>query len=161
MTGISVTGVSVMSVLRWCAGAPIPTLATGSVATLLKLTKLHSLVQSLVHDSGQCFPRTAGPGQHPGQGLLRTAGLAQHPGQGLPRTAGLVQHPGQGLPRTAGPAADQGEMRRLVGVGFGCFYFRSCFLICMHNVTSCTMSHRAQCHIVHNVICLELSQYML
>lgn len=125
------TGISVITVLCWRVGAPTPTLAIGSVAALLKLTRLQSLLQH----PGQGLPRTAGLLQHPGQGLPRTAGLVQHPGQGLPRTAGLVQHPGQGLFRTAGLVADcQGEMLRLCGVGFSCLYFTSCFLISMHNV---------------------------
>ncbi len=68
----SVTGISVMDVLCWRAGGPTPTLAIGSVAALLKLTRVPSLVQN----SGQGLPRTAGLGQHPGQGLPRTAGLA-------------------------------------------------------------------------------------
>ena len=67
-----VTGSSVIDVPCWRAGAPTPTLAIGSVAALLKATRVQSLLQ------------------HLGQGLSRTAGLVQHPGQGLPRTAGPV-----------------------------------------------------------------------
>ena len=140
------TGISVITVLCWRAGAPTPTLAIGSVAALLKLTRLQSLLQH----PGQGLPRTAGLLQHPGQGLPRTAGLVQHPGQGLPRTAGLVQHPGQGLFRTAGPVADcQGEMSSLCGVGFRCFYFCSCCLAFMHSV------------LIMRACCLGLSQYVL
>ena len=168
------TGISVITVLCWRAGAPTPTLAIGSVAALLKLTRLQSLVQhpgqglprtaGLLQHPGQGLPRTAGLLQHPGQGLPRTAGLLQHPGQGLPRTTGLVQHPGQGLPRTAGrlqhpgqgllrtvgPVADcQGEMSSLCGVGLRCFCFCSCCLAFMHSVP------------IMRACCLGLSQYVL
>ncbi len=138
----SLTGFSVTGVLCWRAGVPTPTLAIGSVAALLKLTRVQSLLQ------------------HPGQGLPKTAGLGQHPGQGLPRKTGLVQHPGQGLPRTAGPTADcQGEMSSLCGVGSGCFYCCSCCLTFMHRVTSCTVSHHAQYHIMHSVTSCAVSHH--
>ncbi len=134
----SVTGISVMGVLCWRAGAPTPTLAIGSLAALMKLTRVQSLLQ------------------HPGQGLPKTAGLGQHPGQGLPRTTGLVQHPGQGLPRTADC---QGGMLSLCGEGFGCFCFCSCYLTYMHSVTSCTMSHHARSHVMHIVTSYTMSHY--
>jgi len=52
-----VTGSSVIDVPCWRAGAPTPTLAIGSVAALLKATRVQSLLQHL----GQGLSRTAGP----------------------------------------------------------------------------------------------------